>query len=144
VAVFGESALFAARRGGHGEPAPFALGPVTAPHGASDALQVVELARTPGGTIAVRGTQVPRFPVPLEIDMAAKPAFPVDSDGFADTGYRCTIDPATQAISISGGLPGLERYRDARRALATAERDGVDEAPAPHSVPPLAVAASGA
>ena len=55
VPVFGETALFAARRGGNGRPAPLALGPVTAPRGAPGALHVVEIARTPAGTIAVRG-----------------------------------------------------------------------------------------
>jgi hypothetical protein len=127
VAVFGESALLASRRGGHGEPATLALGPITRPRGESSALPVVELARTPTGTVAVRGTQVPRFPVPPEIDMTATPAFPVDSDGFADTGYPCAIDPATQALAITGGVPGIERYRVAGRALAAAGRVGMDE-----------------
>jgi hypothetical protein len=143
VAVFGESALFAVRRDGHGEPARLALGPVTTPRGASDALHVVELARTAAGTIAVRGTQVPRFPVPPEIDMAAKPAFPVDAEGYADTGYPCTIDPATQTLSIAGGAAGIDRYRDARRALAAVEQAGMDEAHTPHDVPSFAVAAFG-
>ncbi len=141
VSVFGESALFAARRGYKGEPARLALGSVTTPRGTVDALQVVELARTPAGTIAVRGTQVPRFPVPLEIDVAAKPAFPVDTDGFADTGYSCTIDPTTQALSITGSPAGLDRYRDAQRALMAAELGGMSEEAVLRGVPPRALAA---
>jgi hypothetical protein len=141
VAVFGESALFATRRSGAGVSTPLRLGPVTTPHRAQDALQVVELARTPAGTIAVRGTQVPRFPVPLGLDAMAKPAFPVDSDGFADTGYACTVDPETQALSITGGGAGAARYRGARRALVTAERNGTGEVP--RDVPPLAVVGLG-
>ena len=84
VPVFGETALFAARRGGTGRPASLALGPVAAPRGAPGALQVIELDRTATGTLAVRGPQVPRFPLPFERNSirAAKPAFPVGSDGF--------------------------------------------------------------
>lgn len=143
VVVFGESAVFAARRGRHGEPAALALGPITTPRGVPSALPVAELARTPGGTITVRGTQVPRFPVPPEIDMVAKPTFPVDTDGFADTGYLCTIDPATQALAITGGVPGIERYRVARRALVAAERAGTDEAAASRALPPRVAAFGG-
>jgi AMP-binding enzyme len=139
VPVFGESALFAARRGEAGEPASLALGSVTMPHGAPDALQVVELACTPAGRIAVRGTQVPRFPLPPEIDLA-KSAFPVDDNGFADTGYSCTVDPLTRGLSIRGG--GIERYLAAEQALAAAERAGADETSALHHGPPLAAAAS--
>jgi len=140
VPLFGESALFAARRRDTGEPAPLALGPVTTPRGAPDALQVVELARTPAGTLAVRGTQVPRFPIPPEIDMAADPAFRVEADGFADAGCSCTVDPVTQALAITGSLAGLDRYRGAARALAAAEESAVNEASAAPAVPPLAIA----
>jgi hypothetical protein len=144
VALFGESALFAARRDETGEPAPFALGPVTTPRSAPDGLQVVELARTPAGTLAVRGTQVPRFRVPSEIDMTATPAFPVDTDGFADTGYSCTVHATTQALSITGDHARLDRYRGARLALADAGRGETDEALAADDRPPLAFVAFGA
>ncbi|HEY4919383.1 MAG TPA: class I adenylate-forming enzyme family protein [Xanthobacteraceae bacterium] len=121
VPVFGETALFAARRGGNGRPAPLALGPVMAPRGAPGALHVVEIARTPAGTIAVRGPMVPRFPLPLEIDAAAKPAFAVGADGFTDTGYQCTVDPVSRALTINdapAGIVGVGGYRFGAEALA--------------------------
>ncbi|HLH88546.1 MAG TPA: class I adenylate-forming enzyme family protein [Xanthobacteraceae bacterium] len=120
VPVFGEAALFAARRGGNGRPAPLALGPVTAPRSAPGALQVIELDRTPAGTLAVRGPQVPRFRLPFELDPAAKPAFAVGPDGFADTGYPCTVDPASHAVAIAGAPAGSVGvgYRFGERALA--------------------------
>jgi hypothetical protein len=121
VLVFGETALFAARRGGSGRPAPIGIGPVTAPRGAPGALHVAEIARTAAGTIAVRGPLVPKFALPFEIDVTAKPAFAVDADGFADTGYPCTVDAATRALTITGapaGIVGVGGYRFAGPALA--------------------------
>jgi len=121
VPVFGETAVLAARRGNDGRPAPLALGPVTAPRGAAGALHVAEISRTEGETIALRGPTVPKFPLPPEIDTAAAPAFAVGADGFADTGYPCTVDPATQTLAISGppaGIVGVGGYRFAERALA--------------------------
>lgn len=120
VPVFGETAAFAARRGGNGRPAPLALGPVTAPRGAPGALHVAEVARTAAGTIALRGPLVPKFALPFEIDLAAKPAFAVAADGFADTGYPCVLDPATRALAITGppaGIVGVGGYRFGERML---------------------------
>jgi len=120
VPVFGETALFAARRGVNGRPVPFTLGAVTAPRGAPGALQVVELARTTAGTLAVRGPLVPKFPLPFEVDVTGKPTLAVDIDGFADTGYPCTVDQASRALAISGGLSGIVGvggYRFGQNAL---------------------------
>jgi hypothetical protein len=121
VPVFGEIALFAARRSGNGRPVPLVLGPVTAPRGGPGALQVVELERMPVGTLAVRGPQVPWFPPPVGLDLVGTPAFAVRSDGFADTGYPCTVDPASRALAITGGPAasnGAGSYRVGERALA--------------------------
>jgi non-ribosomal peptide synthetase component F len=121
VPVFGETALFAARRSGNGRPVPLMLGPVTAPRGGPGALQVVELERMPVGTLAVRGPQVPWFPPPVGIDVVGAPAFAVRSDGFADTGYPCTVDPASHALAITGAPAdgnGVRGYRVGERALA--------------------------
>jgi len=118
VAVFGETAVIAARRAADGRPAPLALGPVMAPHGAGT-LHVAEVARTPGGTIALRGPLVPRFPLPSEIDRVGKPPFAVGADGYVDTGYPCTVDPATRTLAIAGPPAGVGNgYRSALRALA--------------------------
>src|SRR5262249_20180852 len=55
VAVFGETGLFAMRRGGNGRPARLALGAVTAPRGVPGALHVGEISRSEAGMVALRG-----------------------------------------------------------------------------------------
>jgi AMP-binding enzyme len=121
VPVFGETGVFAMRRGGNGRPAPLALGPVTAPRGAPGALHIAEMSRTAAGTIALRGPLVPKFPLPSDMDGAGAPLFTVGADGYADTGFPCTLDPATRTLAISGppaGIVGVGGYRFAARALA--------------------------
>jgi hypothetical protein len=123
VAVFGETAVIAARRGADGRPAPLALGPVMAPHGAGT-LHVAEVARTPGGTIALRGPLVPRFPLPSEIDRVGKPPFAVGADGYVDTGYPCTVDLTTRTLAISGPPAGVgDGYRSVLRTLGPSAAD---------------------
>lgn len=117
VAVFGETAVIAARRGGDGRPAPLGLGPVMAPHGAGK-LHVAEISRTAAGRIAVRGALVPKFALPAEIDTVGKPTFAVGPDGFVDTGYPCAVDSATGTLAILG--PAVEAgdgYRTVLRGL---------------------------
>ena len=99
VAVFGETAVIAARRGADGRPVPLALGAVMAPNGAGT-LHVAEVSRTARGTIALRGPLIPKFPPPAEIDSVGTPAFAVGTDGYVDTGYRCAVDPATKTLTI--------------------------------------------
>jgi hypothetical protein len=120
VPVFGETGVFATRRGGDGRPAPLALGPITAPRGVSGALHVGEISRTAAGTLGLRGPPVPKFPLSPEIDSVAKPAFAVDADGLADTAFPCVIDPATRTLTISGppaGIVEVGGYRFAEQAL---------------------------
>jgi hypothetical protein len=118
VPVFGETGVFATRRGGNGRPAPVALGPITAPRGIPGALHVGEIACSEAGTLALRGPLVPKFPLPPELD-PAKPPFAVGADGFADTGFPCTVDATTRAVTITGAAAGVaSRYRSAERALA--------------------------
>jgi hypothetical protein len=118
VPVFGETGVFATRRGGNGRPAPVALGPITTPRGIPGALHVGEIACSEAGTLALRGPLVPKFPLPPELD-PAKPAFAVGADGFADTGFPCTVDATTRAVTITGAAAGVaSRYRSAERALA--------------------------
>jgi non-ribosomal peptide synthetase component E (peptide arylation enzyme) len=119
VPVFGETGVCATRRGGNGRPVALALGPLTAPRGVPGALHVGEISRTEAGTVALRGPLVPKFPLPRELDSVAKPAFAVGADGFADTGFPCTVDPATRTLTISGPAAGaVGRYHMAERALA--------------------------
>jgi len=118
VAVFGETAVIAARRGADGRAAPLTVGPVMAPHGAGT-LHVAEVARTSAGTIALRGPLVPRFPLPLDVDRVGKPPFAVGTDGYVDTGYPCTVDLTTRTLAISGPPAGVgDGYRAVLRTLA--------------------------
>jgi hypothetical protein len=120
VPVFGETGVFAMRRGDDGRPAPLALGPLTSPRGVAGALHVGEIAMTEAGTLGLRGPSVPKFPLPPEIDSVAKPAFAVGPDGLADTGFPCVADAATRALTMSGppaGIVGVGGYRFAARAL---------------------------
>lgn len=121
VPVFGETGLIATHRGSSGRPAPIAIGAVTAPRGAAGALQVAEIARTAAGTLAMRGALVPKFPLPSEVDHVGKPAIAIGADGFADTGYPCTLDAAAKTLTIVGapaGIVGVGGYRFGLRALA--------------------------
>jgi hypothetical protein len=173
VPVFGETALFAARRGGN-RPAPLSLGPIMAPRGAPGALHMAEVVRTAAGTIAVRGPLVPKFPLPSELDLVGKPVFAVGADGFADTGYPCDVDPTTRLLTISGppagivsvggyrfgvrGLTNIAAHAEPGSSVATlpdglggqrlagtaADRDHVRDALSNLGVNPLVVAAFGA
>jgi hypothetical protein len=121
VPVFGETALFAARRAANGRPAPVRLGPVTAPSGTAGALQMAELTRTEAGTIGIRGPLVPKFPLPASVDSVGQPAFTVGGDGFVDTGYPCEVDPESREVTISGPPAGVGGgHRACLRALAAA------------------------
>jgi AMP-binding enzyme len=121
VSIFGETAIMAARRGGNGRPAPLGVGAVTAPRGAPGALHVAETARTAAGTLAVRGPLVPKSHLGSGVDGVGKPLFAVGADGFADTGYPCSVDPATRALTLHGppaGTVAVGGYRFGARALA--------------------------
>jgi hypothetical protein len=172
IMVFGETALFAARRGG-GRPAALSLGPIMAPRGAPGALHMAEVMRTESGTLAVRGPLVPRFPLPSQVDRESKPLFKVGADGFADTGYLCEVDPISRLLTISGppaGMVGVGGYRFGLRSLTdiaaqaepgstvaalpdalggrrlagtAADRDRVRDALATRGVNPLIIAAFG-
>jgi hypothetical protein len=140
IMVFGETALFAARRGGGGRPAALSLGPIMAPRGAPGALHMAEVIRTESGTLAVRGPLVPRFPLPSQVDREGKPLFKVGADGVADTGYSCEVDPISRLLTISGppaGMVGVGGYRFGLRSLgdlAAQAEPGSTVAALPHAL----------
>src|SRR5581483_3444527 len=78
VASFGEIGLIASKRHLNGKALPLPLG--------------VEIARTSGGTLALRGPMVPRFAFPSGATEDAGARLEPDSGGFIDTGYPCRID----------------------------------------------------
>ena len=64
IPVFGEIGLIAARRGAGGKPAALPTGRVIAPRGAAQGVHVLNVARTPTGTVALSGPMVPHALVP--------------------------------------------------------------------------------
>ena len=119
ITVFGETALVAGRRGEDGKPSPLPLGPVTAPRGGSNAVQIAEIARTDAGTVAIRGPMVPRYPFPAEAERMGQPAMRIAPDGMVNTGYTCRVD-GPNALVITGppaGLVSVGGYRFGLRGL---------------------------
>ena len=122
VQVFGEAGLLAATRGSNGRPVAMPFGVVTAPRptvaGAEGALAVVEIAPTPGGTLALRGPMVPRAAYPPGAEHSRLDCLKVSPDGYVDTGYAC--DPTREALVVTGppaGIVGIGGYRFPRRTL---------------------------
>jgi hypothetical protein len=100
VAIFGECGLVAARRDAKGRPAPLRLGPITAPPAGAEAVVVLELARTEADRLAMRGPMVPHRIFPPGIDRADLPHFSIGRGGLVDSGYRCRVDAATNALVL--------------------------------------------
>ncbi len=120
VAIFGETALVASRRGGDRRPRPFPLGPIRAPRDSESGAVVAELVRTPAGTIAFRGPMVPHHTFPPGIERSGLPYFKIASNGLVDTGYACRPDSTGDAVAITGapaGIVGVGGYRFALRDL---------------------------
>jgi non-ribosomal peptide synthetase component E (peptide arylation enzyme) len=102
VTAFGEFGLHAALRQPNVGAAPLPLGPIRAPRGLQDGMDVIETRRNPNGTLALRGA------------MAAGTGFatsdnsePNASDGFVDTSYLCRIDPQHGSLIVTGPQPGM-------------------------------------
>jgi hypothetical protein len=129
VMVFGETALVAGRRCADGKPAPLPLGPVNAPRGGPNAVQVAEVARTEAGTVAIRGPMVPRHSFPPEAERAGVPAMRIAPDGMVNTGYTCRAErdtlivtgPPAGLVSVGGYRFGM---RDLQHLVAGADRSG--------------------
>jgi hypothetical protein len=126
VASFGEIGLLPARRTADGLPAPFPLGTVALPRGATRAVPLVESLRTPSGTLALRGPMVPAqaFP-PVAAPASASGTAP---DGAIDTGFPCRLDRAAGTLVVTGPPAGVTavgscrfRQRDIDAAVATAD-----------------------
>jgi hypothetical protein len=120
VAAFGETGLYAARRGACGTPAPVRLGPVIAPRDSVEGVTVAQLARTDAGTVALGGPMVPRFAFPPGAERAGLPAFKPSPSGLVDTEYPCRIDTLTDRIVVTGppsGIVSVGGYRNRMRDL---------------------------
>jgi AMP-binding enzyme len=107
VPVFGEAGLFAARRGHDGKPMSIPLGAVAAPRGSAGSIVLAELVRTQAETLGLRGPMVPHHPFPPGAERSGLPHFRIGTGGLIDTGYACRIDPATQAVAVTGAPSGI-------------------------------------
>jgi hypothetical protein len=124
--VFGEIALLGSRREPDGQIGPWTAGEVMAPRGAPQAVRLAEIARSPAGTLMLRGPMVPRQPFPPGAESLDAPWLRADADGFVDTGYACRIDRATQRLAVTAPPPGIVSiggYRFVLRELEGQVRD---------------------
>ncbi len=123
VLTFGEVGLLGLRRGEDGRSVPLPLGPVLAPRGAEGAAVVAETARTPTGTLALRGPAVTRAAYPPDAERSGGPRLSVDAGGFVDTGFACRADVEGKTASLTApppGIVGVGGYRFLLRDLQTA------------------------
>jgi hypothetical protein len=123
VAVFGEAALAPARRDASGRPAQLTSGAISVPRNHSGAVTLGELIRTGHGTLAVRGSMVPRHAYPPGVERSGLPHFRIGPDGTADTGQRFATLPGSGAAVLNGapsGVAGVGGYRFALPALEDA------------------------
>ena len=100
--AFGEHGHVVLRRRADGKPGSLHIGPITAPHDAPDAPTIMTLGRTPAGTLLLAGPMVPVGIPGADVGESA-----TSSENTYDTGYACTVDPRTQAVTLGGPLPGL-------------------------------------
>ena len=99
ITVFGEVGLIVAVRDA-AMRAALPSGRLTVPRGAPDGIHVLDVARSPAGTLVLSGPMVPRL-----------------ADGGTDTGYSCRIDRTTQLLTIDAPPPGLVSVGGYRFAL---------------------------
>jgi hypothetical protein len=129
VLAFGEIGVVAARRASDGKAASIKPGPIGAPRGQGEAPVLVDLARSPAGTVALRGAMVPHYPFPPGVERSGAPRLKVGEDGFVDTGYACRVDRATGALSIDappGGIVSVGGYRFVLKELQDFVVNAVD------------------
>jgi len=106
VLAFGEAGLVAIRRRADGKPGSIALGPTTAPRAQGDGLVLVNVARTPAGTVGLSGGMVPHHPFPPG-NRSGGPRVRIGEDGFVDTGYPCRLDRASGMLTVNGPPAGM-------------------------------------
>jgi hypothetical protein len=160
----------AARRGADGKPFAIPSGRLVLPRGAAQGIHVLNVARTPAGTLALSGPMVPHATFPPGAEHGSTPKLKI-VDGGIDTGYACRVDRETKMLTIDGppaGIVSVGGYRFALRATqdlvagiedgstlaalpdmlaghrlagAGADRDAICDALLAHGANPLLVAA---
>jgi len=129
--TFGEVALLASRRDVIGRPDPLPAGDVMAPRGSAGAVLIAEVARSPAGTLALRGPMVPRHAFPPGAERLAAPHLKADFRGFVDTGYSCRHNHDGDTFVVTGPPPGLVTVGGYRFVMSDVEdtvRRAQDEA----------------
>lgn len=114
--AFGEIALLGSQRSASGETVPLPHGVITAPRGSTGGLSIAEMARTEAGTVALRGSTVPRHAFP-----PGRPGLAVDTAGFVDTRYACRLDTASGSFIVTAPPPGIAAVGGYRFALGGIE-----------------------
>jgi hypothetical protein len=92
---------------------------VTAPRAAAQGIHVLNVTRTPTGTVALSGPMVPRALFPPGSERGGAPKLKV-TDSAIDTGYPCRVDRDTKLLTIDGppaGIVSVGGYRFALRAM---------------------------
>jgi AMP-binding enzyme len=118
VSVFGEVGLVAVRRSAGGEPSALPVGRTALPRDAPDPSFLLDVTRTPGGTLALSGSMVPRAPFPLGAERGEAPRLKLAGGGI-DTGYACKVDRDKNLV-IDGppaGIVSVGGYRFLLRTL---------------------------
>ncbi|TMJ02534.1 MAG: acyl--CoA ligase [Alphaproteobacteria bacterium] len=118
IPVFGEIGLIAARRGPDGKPSMIPSGRLVLPRGAARGIHVLNLARTPAGTLALSGPMVPHATFPPGSERNGAPKLKI-TDANIDTGYACRVDRESKMLIVDGppgGIVSVGGYRFALRA----------------------------
>jgi hypothetical protein len=105
--AFGEIALLGSCRGAAGRPEPLPAYEMRVPRGGSGGALIAEMARTPTGTLALRGPMVPCQAFPPGTERLHAPRLQADPGGFVDTGYSCRIDRANGTLAVTAPPPGV-------------------------------------
>lgn len=126
IASFGEIGLLAARRGSDGMPAPIPHGAIAAPRGGARTIVVAETARSSAGTLVLRGSMVPTQTFPPSAEPSGESG--TVPDGFADTGFACRHDRATDTLTLTAppagiAATGFYRFRQSEVEAAVAAAD---------------------
>jgi acyl-coenzyme A synthetase/AMP-(fatty) acid ligase len=109
IVSFGEIGLMAAQRQADGAAAPLGYGEIDTRDAVTN-VPDIETARSPAGTLCLRGAMVPSHAFPPG---AAAP-LALDSEGFLDTGHPCRVAEHGRALIVSGppaGMAAVGAYR---------------------------------
>jgi hypothetical protein len=116
--VFGETAAVGSRRDADGLPVPLPAFAAAAPSDSAHAVPIIEIARTGNGTLALRGSMVPRDAFPLGADRLGMPHLKADAEGFVDTFYPCRLDRMMGTVEVTGPPSGVISVGSCRFVLS--------------------------